>query len=196
MNRWWKECLSELIKSHCLFLVTDNVRWISSCGQFDSLLREVNGEEGSPQPQEGCDVKAKGDGDLVELSAADASNRDKAKSANSTSLILVYICLPVPAVPPCPQHHDRAKWRRNSINSFTPQPPTPTHSPPTGFHWPHLREGKPEKASVPQLSSRLTPSTPLHLLGVWLPFTPSPYRNSAPVLAPVLQSKLSSTIEP
>lgn len=56
----------------------------------------------------GHDVKAQGDGDPMELSAADVSNPDKAKSANSVSLILVYICLPVPVVKSCPHHHDRA----------------------------------------------------------------------------------------
>lgn len=68
----------------------------------------VGGGSSHDHSWEGCDVKAHRDGDLVELSAADASNPDKAKSANSVSLILVYICLPVPAAKPCPHHHDRA----------------------------------------------------------------------------------------
>lgn len=52
----------------------------------------VEGDErvlGHHYPQEGCDAKAEGDGDLVELSAADACKPDRAKSANSVSLILV-----------------------------------------------------------------------------------------------------------
>lgn len=51
----------------------------------------------------GCDVKVHGDGDIMELSAADASNPDEAKvSVNSVSLILVYICPPVQAHPSPP----------------------------------------------------------------------------------------------
>lgn len=68
---------------HCLFLVTDNVYWVGKnlCSILGSLL------EGYPVRR--CDVKAQGAGDLVELSAADASNSTKAKSAKSVSLILI-----------------------------------------------------------------------------------------------------------
>lgn len=78
--------------------VPDNVCWVEqhlcSIWSFVLVWWVVTATLG-----EGCDVQ---DGDLVELSAADASNPDKAKSANSVSLILVYICLPVPAAEPCP----------------------------------------------------------------------------------------------
>lgn len=85
----------------------------------------VGGMTSHHHSQGGCDVKAQRDEDLLELSAADASNPDKAKSANSVSLILVYICLPVPAVQPCPHHCDRAWWRRNCIAKTPPPPPPP-----------------------------------------------------------------------
>lgn len=68
----------------------------------------LGGSSSHRRSRGGCDVKAQGDGGLVELSAADASNPDKAKSANSVSLILVYICLSVPAAQPCPHHRDWA----------------------------------------------------------------------------------------
>lgn len=107
VDRWWKWCLSDLIMSRCLFRVTDNVCWVEQhlCSIWGFVLVGGSSHDHS---WEGCDVKAHRDGDLVELSAADASNPDKAKSANSVSLILVYICLPVPAAKPCPHHHDRA----------------------------------------------------------------------------------------
>lgn len=48
-------------------------------------------------------MKVHGDGDVLQLSAADASNPDKAKEGvNYVSLILVYICPPVPASSPLP----------------------------------------------------------------------------------------------
>lgn len=78
--------------------VPDNVCWVEqhlcSIWSFVFAWAVVTATLG-----EGCDVQ---DGDLVELSAADASNPDKAKSANSVSLILVYMCLPVPGAQPCP----------------------------------------------------------------------------------------------
>lgn len=106
-------------------------------------------------PQGGCDAKAQGDRAPEQLSAADASNSAKAKRENSVSLILVYIRLSDPAVQPhllaIPNQDDRAQWRRTCRNSFTPSHPgPPPPSPPTVcFLWPYLREGTPQKASVP-----------------------------------------------
>jgi len=84
---------------------------------------------GQHHSQGGCDVKAPGDGDVVKLSAADVRNLDEAKSANSVSLILFYMCLPVPVAQARPHHHDRAWWRRNCMNSSTRRRPPSTPAP-------------------------------------------------------------------
>lgn len=136
-----------------------------------------------------------------QLSAADASNSAKAKSANSVSLILVYIRLPGPAVQPhllpIPDQDDRAQWRRSCRHSFTPSHPSAHTHPPTRLLslTLYLREGirqrKPQSLSC-HLSSPLAPH---RIFCLWLPFTPSPSRSSAPDLAPVLRFKLSSTAE-
>lgn len=112
------------ISNESLFISSHWLCVLDRAAPVFNLWLCVGGVSGHHHSQEGCDVKAQGDGDPLKLSAADASNPDKAKSANSVSLILVYICLPLPAVQPCPHHHDRAWWRRNCIN---PPPPTPRH---------------------------------------------------------------------
>lgn len=135
--------------------VPDNVCWVEqhlcSIWSFVVAWWVVTATLG-----ERCDVQ---DGDLVELSAANASNPDKAKSANSVSLILVYICLPVPAPPPLSPHHDRAWWRRNHINSSTPQL-LPLAHPHLAFTDPISTRASQRKPQSPQLSSGLTPRHP------------------------------------
>lgn len=155
----------------------------------------VGGGRCRHQSRGGCDVKAQGVRDLVELSAADASNPDKAKSANSVSLILVYICLPVPAVQPCPPPPWQGLVTKELNKFFHPTAPLPNPHPPYLLSLTPSLPGQARESLSPSAVIMVHPGTPLHLLRVWLPLTPSPYRNSAPVLAPVLQSKLSSTIE-
>lgn len=67
---------------------------------ISGLLRRRGEQSPFPTHRTGRDVKVCGDGDITELSAADASNPDEAKvSVNSASLILIYICPPVRAHP-------------------------------------------------------------------------------------------------
>lgn len=141
MDRWWKWAL---IIIHCLFQSLSVCVGYRAAPVFNLVVCRWG--EWLLHSQDGCDVKAQGDGDVVELSAADASNPDKAKSANSVSLILVYICLPVPAVQPCPHHHDRAWWRRNCRNSSTLQQ-TPLLSL-TPSPWGQARESRSPSAVI------------------------------------------------
>lgn len=122
-------------------------------------------------------------------SAADASNPDKAKSANSVSLILVYICLPVPAVQACPHHlqchYDRAY---DEGTAYIPPPTNPSTTPPLAFTDPisaRLFQRKPRPSAV----IRAHPSTPLHLLRGLLPSALPPQLCPSPCTCATLQSQ-------
>lgn len=108
------------------------------------------------------DVRAQGAGDLVERSAAVASNSTKAKSTKSLSLILIYICLLVPLVRPCPRHRDDegcaqipppCRPNHPHLLSLTPSPQAQAIESlsPSAVIWPHPRHLTAPSASMTSL---------------------------------------------